>query len=116
MQRQETQDLKHSHDKTRYLPQVVQEAGGRPDDRPASLLPAGAQPLGLVGVALPGRALDQNHVEVFLGPSQPLGQDAAVALVHEQQDTSRPAAGQVGQQLIDRVSLLQVGLEVNERT
>lgn len=76
---------------------MVQQAGGRAE-RPAATLP-------------PCLALDQNHVEVFLGATQPLGQNAAVALVHKQQNPSGPAAGEVGQQLGDRVALLQIGLQ-----
>lgn len=75
---------------------------------PAAILPAGACPRLVEG--WPRLTWDQHHVEVLLGSSQPLGQDAAVALVYKQQDASGPAAGQVGQQLIDRVALLQVGL------
>lgn len=93
----------------KYLSEVVQQAGRGADVGPAAVLPAWVQPLLVVG--LPCLALDQNHVEVFLGPSQPLGQNATVALIHKQQNTSRLAAGQVGQQLVDRVSLLQISLE-----
>lgn len=48
---------------------------------------------------------------MFLGASESLGQDAAVALIHEKQNSSGLAASQVRQQLIDRVSLLQVSLD-----
>lgn len=89
-----------------HLPQVAQQAAGGADVGPAALVPAGARPL----AAVPALALDQNHVAVFLGPPQPLGQNAAVALIHKQQHARGPAAGQVGQQLVDRVSLLRVGL------
>lgn len=82
-----------------YLSQVVQQAGRRADVGPAAVLPDRVQPLVVVG--LPCLALDQNHVEVFLGPPQPLGQNSTVALIHKQQNTSRPAAGQIGQQLVD---------------
>lgn len=92
-----------------YLSKVVQQAGGRPDVGPAAVLPARVQPLVVVG--LPRLALDKNHVGVLLGPSQPLGQNAAVALIHKQQNTCGLAAGQVGQQLVDRVSLLEISLE-----
>ena len=79
---------------------MVQQADGWADEGPAAVIPAGAYPLVLVGVALSGLTLDQNHVEVFLGTSESLGQNAAVALVHKKQDSSRPTAGQVSQQLI----------------
>lgn len=83
----------------KYLSKVVQQAGRRADVGPAAVLPARVQPL--VIVDLPRLILDQNHIEMFLGPSQPLGQNTAVTLVHKQQNASRPAAGQVSQQFID---------------
>ena len=92
-----------------YLSQVVQQAGRRADVGPAAVLPAWAQSLVVVG--LPCLALDQNHIQVFLWPSQPLRQNAAVALIHKQQNTSCLAASQVGKKLIDRVSLFKISLE-----
>lgn len=83
---------------------MVQQAGSRCDVGPVALLPERVG--SLVAVALPRLALYEHHVQVFLGPSQPLGQNAAVALVHKQQNSGGFAAGQVHQQLIDRVSLL----------
>lgn len=65
-------------------------------------------------VGLPRLTRDQHHIEVFLGSSQPLGQNAAVALIHKQQDTSGLAASQVGKQLVDRVALLQISLEYGQ--
>lgn len=62
-------------------------------------------------VALPCLALYQDDIQVFLGPSQPLGQNTAVALVHKQQNTGRFAAGQISQQVIDSVSLFEISLE-----
>lgn len=88
---------------------MVQQAGGRFDVGPVALLPDRVR--SLVAVALPRLSLDQNDVQVFLGPSQPLGQNAGVALVHEQQNTGGFAAGQVDQQLVDRVSLFEISLE-----
>lgn len=85
---------------------MVEQADRRADEGPAVVLRAWVQPLVLVVMGLPWLALDQDHVEVFLGPSQPLGQNAAVALIHKQQNTSGLAACQVGQQLVDRISLL----------
>lgn len=93
----------------KYLSKVVQQAGRRADVGPAAVFPARVQPLVIVG--LPCLILDQNHIEMFLGPSQPLGQNTTVTLIHKQQNTSCPAAGQVGQQFIDWVSLLQVSLQ-----
>lgn len=90
------------------LSQVVQQAGGGADVPPAAVLPAGVRPRLVEG--RPRLTGDQHHVEVLLGSSQPLGQDAAVALVHKQQHAGGPAAGQVSQQLVDRVALLQVSL------
>lgn len=75
-----------------YLPQVVQQARSRADEGPAAVLPARVHPLVLVVVGLSCLALDQNHVEVFLGASQPLGQNPTVALIYKQQNTSCPAA------------------------
>lgn len=48
---------------------------------------------------------------MFLGPSQPLEQNTAVALIHKQQNSGGFAAGQVSKQLIDRVSLFEISLE-----
>lgn len=78
----------------KYLSKMVQQAGGRADVGPAAVFPARVQPLVVVG--LPRLTRDQHHIEVFLGSSQPLGQNAAVALIHKQQDTSGLAASQVG--------------------
>lgn len=75
------------------LCKVVQKAGGRFDGGPVALLPDWVQ--SLVTVALPGLALDQNYIQVLLGPSQPLGENTAVALIHKQQNAGRFAAGQV---------------------
>lgn len=85
---------------------MVQEAGGRADKRPVVVIPAWVYLLILLVVGLSGRALNQNHIQVFLGSSQPFGQNSTVALIHKEQNPSRSAASQVGQQLIDRVALL----------
>lgn len=80
---------------------MVQQAGCRADVWPVVVFPPWVQPLVLVVVCLPCLALDQNHIEVFLGPSQPFGQNTAIALIHKQQNASGLAACQVGQQLVD---------------
>lgn len=75
------------------LSKVVQEAGSRFNVGPVTLLPDWVYPL--VTVALPCLALYQNYIRVFLGPSEPLGQNTAVALIHKQQNTGRFATSQI---------------------
>lgn len=74
---------------------MIQKAGGWTYEGPVVFIPGLFHPLSLEGVRLPDWTLDENHIEVFLGASESLGQDAAVALIHEKKNSSGLAASQV---------------------